>query len=413
MGNPFTSPSIGAAYNATPPSDDGANTSTNEVTWAKHKTKLSDPVKALVESAITNTNSAFAKVVGGGGVTNTGVNYTVQSSDQGKLVRATAASITLTTPDATSELSPFVFGFLNDTSGTITLDGSGAQTIDGEATITVPAGKGGWLFTDSSNWYSAGLNFDVTPKLPRGHIGGLQISNNGTDSDHDIDIAVGECRATGHDANLVISSATTKRIDASWVTGSGNGGMASAVSLTADTTYHLFLVDDGAGTTDAGFDTSLTATNLLSDTGGSFYRRIGSVITDGTSNILAFSQHGDEFLLADPPLDVNSASVTTTASLHGLTVPTGIKVRSITNLRIATTDGFVYASSPDANDEAPSGTAAPLATAARSSSINESQGGLVIRTDTSGQIRLRSTIVGGVDTWAATLGWLDDLGRYS
>ena len=48
----YTSQAI-SGYNASPPSDDGSQTSTNEITWSKHKTKLGDPIKTLAEAINT------------------------------------------------------------------------------------------------------------------------------------------------------------------------------------------------------------------------------------------------------------------------------------------------------------------------------------------------------------------------
>ena len=59
MGNPYTSVSI-SGYNANPPSDDGTQASQNEVEWAKHKTKLGDPLKTAIEAIDTNVSTAFA-----------------------------------------------------------------------------------------------------------------------------------------------------------------------------------------------------------------------------------------------------------------------------------------------------------------------------------------------------------------
>lgn len=166
MANPFTSPSI-SGYNDTPPSDDGTNTAANEITWAKHKAKLGDPLKTLAETIVTNVNSAFAKIVGGGGITEVGIDYTVQPSDQGRFVSATAGGITITTPDATSVGTPFVFNLVNNGDATITLDGSGNQTIDGEGRIELPAGRGLTLNTDATNWFTSGRNFEAATPVPR------------------------------------------------------------------------------------------------------------------------------------------------------------------------------------------------------------------------------------------------------
>ena len=56
---PYTSVSI-SGYNSSPPPDDGSQTSANKVEWAKHKTKIGDPLKTLAEAINTNVLAAFA-----------------------------------------------------------------------------------------------------------------------------------------------------------------------------------------------------------------------------------------------------------------------------------------------------------------------------------------------------------------
>lgn len=154
MGAPYTSVSI-SGYNANPPPDDGTQTEANRVKYSTIKTKLDDPLKTAIESINTNIGTAFAKIIGGGGVTSTGTTYTVLSTDQGKLVTATAAT-TITSPDATDVDEPFVFGLSNTSSGDVTFDGNGSQTIDGEASITLGPGEGVVVFTDGTNWFTIG-----------------------------------------------------------------------------------------------------------------------------------------------------------------------------------------------------------------------------------------------------------------
>src|SRR3990167_2767088 len=60
--SPYTSVSI-SGYDSNPPTDDGATTVANQVSWAKHKAKHSDPIKALSESINTNLVTAFAKSI--------------------------------------------------------------------------------------------------------------------------------------------------------------------------------------------------------------------------------------------------------------------------------------------------------------------------------------------------------------
>lgn len=61
MANPYTTVAV-ANYNASPPSDDGSQVASNQVTWAGIKTKLGDPLNTAIASVNTNVNAAFATV---------------------------------------------------------------------------------------------------------------------------------------------------------------------------------------------------------------------------------------------------------------------------------------------------------------------------------------------------------------
>lgn len=243
-------------------------------------------------------------------------------------------------------------------------------------------------------------------------IGGLVLSNNGTDASHDIDIATGWAMDATRVQAIYLASAITKRIDANWSAGTGNGGFPSALTLSAATWYHVFLIlnvegDSGTYTVDAGFDTSLTATNLLAGaTGYDYYRRIGSVLTDGSANILAFTMvelpSGGRRILkwADPPLDVDTSTLSTSGTLYTLSVPTGVRVIAETNIFGTNQDSYV--SSPDANDEAPSISAAPLLSLENTG--GNTTAGFRVLTDTSARVRGRGGAASTV-LRIATLGW--------
>jgi hypothetical protein len=64
MTSPYQSPTPITGYNATPPSDDGSTVSSNQLSWAKHKTKLSDPIKTFVEAIDANVQAAFTAIYG-------------------------------------------------------------------------------------------------------------------------------------------------------------------------------------------------------------------------------------------------------------------------------------------------------------------------------------------------------------
>jgi len=240
--------------------------------------------------------------------------------------------------------------------------------------------------------------------LPRSYLAGMGLTV-GTDADHDIDIAAGESRDAANSANITLA-AITKRIDATWSAGTGNGGLSSSLTAPAnDTWYHVFAIIVG-GTADVGFDTSITAANLVSDHTATAYRRLGSVLTDGSANIIAFVQYGDKFLWVDPPLDVSTASPGTSANTVTLTVPTGVVVQADVNVRANA--NLWYLSPLTVNDEAPSGTAAPLAQSGTSTATNNTDN-VQVFTNTSAQIRYRVTTNSQV--YMATLGWTDTRGR--
>lgn len=58
MGAKYTTNTI-TGYNSSPPPDDGSQSASNLVTWAKHKDKLGDPLKTLAEAIDTDLVAAF------------------------------------------------------------------------------------------------------------------------------------------------------------------------------------------------------------------------------------------------------------------------------------------------------------------------------------------------------------------
>jgi hypothetical protein len=80
-------------------------------------------------------------------------------------------------------------------------------------------------------------------------------------------------------------------------------------------------------------------------------RRIGSIRTDANSHIVAFVQHGDEFLWAAPPQDVNATNLGPSPVLYTLSqgLPPGVEVDAFIGLSafnaVGGTDFFI--NSPD------------------------------------------------------------------
>ena len=143
-------------------------------------------------------------------------------------------------------------------------------------------------------------------------IGGLNTSN-GTDADHDINIAVGSARDYTDTATMTLASAITKQIDASWAVGTNAGGLDTG-SVAANTGYGLYLIRrTDTGVVDVLFSTDMSAAggSATMPTSYTQKRLIGWVRTDGSSNIISFLQAGDTFrLLGVIPTELTDSSIT-------------------------------------------------------------------------------------------------------
>jgi len=248
-----------------------------------------------------------------------------------------------------------------------------------------------------------------------------------TDTDHDVTIAVGQCRNAGDTMNILhtLSGGITKQLDATWAAGHDAGGLnatdfaAGSSGIEADTTYHLYLIENGGGVVDAGFDKSITAANLLSDSGYVNYRRVASIVTNSTAapdaNILGYNQYGTHFVLQDPPTGSANSTLTSdtaiTITLPGC--PTGLSVLAECNAYIREDTNYeVYYSTLDQTDLQPSRTVAPYLQFAKDG--GRSGRGFIIQTNTSAQFRIRPKANAGAFNTinVGCSGWFDDLGQY-
>ena len=231
-----------------------------------------------------------------------------------------------------AQLTGAAFMFKNDTTntGATTVNvGQTAGTLLGVKDLTQAGGVafvGGELIAGSYNliiYDLANDRFEIVTiesfTVPRNHIDGL-IMSNGTDTEHDIDIGIGEAADFTNAYLMKLTAAMTKQIDVAWAVGDNEGGMFTG-SVAVDTWYHVYMIrKDSDGSIDFGFDTSLTASNAPA--GYSNYSYIGSVFTNGSSNIIGFIQDGDDFWWLDSVLDVAAdATLTSTQKLYTLSVP--------------------------------------------------------------------------------------------
>lgn len=240
----------------------------------------------------------------------------------------------------------------------------------------------------------------------RGHLYGLTLSNNGTDATNDIDIEAGE--AADADGNLmVLSSGLTKRLDAGWFPGSGNGGMETGGSI-ADGTWHVWLIQrSDTGATEVMFSASATSPTMPS-ADWDRKRWIGAIIR-ASGAILGFRQQGDMIKLVSPVADRNSTS-SASSILLSLTVPSGIRVVPL--LGFAQQQG----TAGDVFQQIGDGDGSSVTTlVARTSVANERETSFnnTTITNTSGQIRYSLSVGSGSAAAASvtTFGWINERGR--
>jgi hypothetical protein len=127
-------------------------------------------------------------------------------------------------------------------------------------------------------------NFPVV-NLGNKYIQGLNLSYIDADS---ISVAAGQIRDSSNTNDIVISSAVT-------LSGAVNGvinGLDTG-SLGASTIYYVYAVGDSTKFNDGGALLSLSSSQPSLPFGYDMYRRIGAVRTDGSSDLLDFTQRGN------------------------------------------------------------------------------------------------------------------------
>ncbi len=290
----------------------------------------------------------------------------------------------------------------NTGSTTVNIDGAGVVNVLNEFGRTLGAndltmGNMVTLIYDGTSFRikDRGVNY---PWLDTGSPRNFTMSNSSGDTEHDIDLSSGCVFAENGKTFIYSDASITKRIDASWASGNGLGGRFSGVSLSTNTTYHFFVIrQDSTGVVDAGFDTSLTAANRPS--GWTHYARIGSIITDGSSNIVNFIQYGRYFQFKTP-FRYEDTSFTTSAESLTLNVPSGLKLGakiSCSYITGASGTTAIYLSSLDSDNLVAgysSGEAFSVIGGAASSASDGNDTNSIL-TNTSAQIRYRSNRASG------------------
>jgi hypothetical protein len=235
-------------------------------------------------------------------------------------------------------------------------------------------------------------------------IKGLNISN-GTDADHDVNIATGFAYDDGFTTGMELQVAITKKLDAAWAVGSNAGGMDDGAAMANNTWYYVWLIrKDSDGSIDALISTSATSPTM--PTGYTKKRRIrGVLLTNGAANIIAFFQKDDRFYYKAVQADyvVNNpgvARVTPTMSIP----PSMVGIVLAIPAQLDANRNYVDYFSTDVTDVAPTGLQFDVYTGSAQKQVAE----MYIKANSSSQIAIRCSF-SGVNTFivANTLGFID------
>ena len=249
----------------------------------------------------------------------------------------------------------------------------------------------------------------------RGYISGLTMSND-TDTDHDINVTPGVARNSVNTIELELLVEQTKQIDASFASGNDAGGLSSSLTVANNTWYHVFVFDI-AGVTEVGFDISLTAANLVADHSAETFRRIGSILTDGSANIIQFFQHADSFVWKIPVIDYQETNPGTSEVTTQITTPEDVVTEAVLNVTMnvnadpATDVTFAVFSTFQTGISVGSNIGVNYNTSGRTDG-GQNTAVFNILTSTTRQVLSKLTnSTASIEGVFGTLGWKDDRGR--
>lgn len=340
--------------------------------------------------------------------------YTAAKTDHAQLWHFTGTGAsTLNLTAAATLTSGWCLFFRVGPNVTLTIDPNGAETMDGAATKVLTGNQFGCIICDGSNFFF--LYLEASPaalNYQTGFLFGLTLSNNAGDATNDIDIAAGAAR-DGTDGDTMIGAAITKQLDAAWAVGTNAGGRDTGAI--ADGTWHVWLIKRvDTGVVDVLFSLSATAPTM--PTNYTLKRRIGSVVR-AAGALRAFKQDGDRFRWVTPVSTINATNPGTAAVTRVLSVPTGLVLWADIVVQVANvTTGqiFTLITALDETDRVPNAATGDLTLASGTTTGTGSQfaANILIKTDTSAQVRSRLSASGASDVLnITTFGWVDTRGK--
>jgi hypothetical protein len=204
---------------------------------------------------------------------------------------------------------------------------------------TVGADEDTW--GDENNTALSAIDACLATRFPR-FLEGLTLSTAGASATFAVAAGVAN---DSTNAKLLRLAAAISKTTSAWAVGSTNGGL-DASTIENDTWYHAYLIKRlDTGVVDVVFSKNASAPAL--PTNYTVFRRIGSLLTNGSAQWTAFIQNGDDFeWKVVPAFDYNNNPTAATPFLQALTVPLGIIVKAKIGMLSNTANGGIYAWNP-------------------------------------------------------------------
>lgn len=190
--------------------------------------------------------------------------------------------------------------------------GSIAAAIHGATSKSAPTALDEFAIADSAaSWGLKKVTAESVMSGPQGYIYGLAMTTNATDAANDIDFAAGVATSDTAPYYRMTASAMTKRLDATFTVGTGNGMLDTGT--VANGTYYLFEIQR-SDTLVTDFLASTSASAPTMPTNYDRKRLIGSLVRSGGVNATPTTTSEQESVKAWVRFYWNGTSVSVLAS---------------------------------------------------------------------------------------------------